>query len=131
MVSRTSRYASARSVSDAVMIGPFPGYSGVAWKAHADNRFGVTSRARSLRSGGLAAHRRFGRRPVGRDLAVLDQPGVTLGHQEVAVAAAVVEPDMGDHGEVGVDPRLAGRHLGEQHVRDVMAHNRFDAGLYG
>lgn len=54
-----------------------------------------------------------------------------VGHQQVAVAAAMVQPDVGDDGEVGPDPRLAGPQLGEQHVGDVVAHNRFDADAAG
>ena len=50
-------------------------------------------------------------------------------HEEVAVAAVVVEPDLGEHGEVAGDPRLVRRHLGEPDVRHVVAndapHTRF------
>src|ERR1700752_4881282 len=77
------------------------------------------------------SHRRVGGRPVGRHLAMLDQPRVAVGYQSVAIAADVVEPDMGHHREVAQDMRLVASHLGEQHVGDVVPDDRLDVGADG
>nr|WP_082983230.1 acyltransferase [Mycobacterium sp. 1423905.2] len=50
-----------------------------------------------------AGHGRLRSGPVGGDLAVLDEPSAPVGHQSVAVAAEMIEPDMGGDGEVGRD----------------------------
>src|SRR6201998_2225676 len=51
---------------------------------------------------------------------MLDQPAVTVGHQGVAIAAAMVEPNAGDHGEVRRDVRLVRSQNGEQHIGEVV-----------
>src|ERR1700759_862493 len=42
---------------------------------------------------GFARHRRVGDCPIGGHLAMLDQPTIPVGHESVAVAADMVEPD--------------------------------------
>src|ERR1700739_4128233 len=57
---------------------------------------------------------------------MLDQPAVTVGHQRVAIAAAMVEPNVGDHGEVRRDVRLVRGQTGEQHIGEVVPDDRLD-----
>ncbi|QNI06974.1 acyltransferase [Mycobacterium kubicae] len=58
-----------------------------------------------------AGHGRVGSGPVGGDLAMLDQPPVTVRNQNVAIAAEMVEPDVRDDGEVRRDACLDGGHV--------------------
>src|ERR1700691_4298843 len=58
---------------------------------------------------------------------MLDQPGVAVGYQGVAVAADVVEADMGDDGEIARHLRVVSSHLVEEHVGDVVSDDRLDA----
>src|ERR1700754_1375284 len=66
--------------------------------------------------------------PVGRHEPVADQPVVTDGHEDVSVAAIVVEADLGEDGEVAGDACLVRTYLGEADVRHVVAHDPFHAG---
>ena len=52
-------------------------------------------------------------------------------HEHVAVAAVVVEADLGEHGEVAGDPRPLRRHLGEPDVRHVVADDAPHARILG
>src|SRR5580692_776460 len=71
------------------------------------------------------------RRPVGRvggapvhgDETVGDEPPLAHRHQSVAVAAHVVEPDLGEDGEVAGDRCLRRRYGLESDVGDVVAHD--------
>src|ERR1700730_6668266 len=63
----------------------------------------------------LPSHGRIRSRPVGRHLAMLDQPRATVRYQGVAIAAHVVEADMGDDGEIARHLRMVSRYLGEEH----------------
>jgi hypothetical protein len=57
---------------------------------------------------------------------MLDQPGVAVGHQGVAITTEVVEPDMGDDGEIRRHLGLVGSQCGEQDVGDVVPNDRLD-----
>src|ERR1700712_5036358 len=59
---------------------------------------------------------------------MLDQPGVAFGHQNVAIPAEVVEPDVRQDGEVRRNVRPLGGQVGEQHVGDVVPDDRLDVG---
>src|ERR1700731_962965 len=62
---------------------------------------------------------------------MLDQPAVTVGNQDVAIAAEMVEPDMGDDGEVRRDVRRVAGERGEQHVGDVVSDHGLDVYIAG
>ena len=55
-----------------------------------------------------------------------DSPGVAVGHQGVAVATDVVEPDMRDDGEVARHQSPVGSHFVEKQVGDVVPDDRLD-----
>ena len=57
---------------------------------------------------------------------MFDKPAVTRGSQGVAIAAEVVQPDLGDHGEVRADVRLIGRQPLEQDIGEVVPDDRLD-----
>src|SRR5439155_17076112 len=67
----------------------------------------------------LARHCRIRRAPVGGYEAVANQPVIADGHEDIAVAAVVVEADLGEDGEVAGDPRFLRIHVGEADVRDI------------
>ena len=52
-----------------------------------------------------------------------DQPVVAVGHEDVAVAAVVVETDLSDDREIAGDARLVRTHVGEADVRHVVPHD--------
>ena len=85
---------------------PAPGPAHQLSRSGLGRRPGRTVRAGLVRA---AAPRKVesGRAPIRRHEAVGDQPAVADGYQAVAVAAHVVEPDLGEHGEVAGDGGLA------------------------
>ena len=69
---------------------------------------------------------------VGRHEAVADQPRRRRRDgTEIAVAAVMVEADLGEDREVAGDSRLVRRHFGEADVRHVVAHDALDARRLG
>src|SRR6516162_1857178 len=60
-----------------------------------------------------------------------DQPGAAVGYQGVAIAAEMVEPNMGDHGEVRRDLRLLRGQPGEQHIGEVVPDDGLDVDAIG
>src|SRR5246127_4273980 len=62
---------------------------------------------------------------------MLDQPGTAVGHQGVAITSEMVEPDLGDDGEVGRDVGLVRGQAGEKYVGDVMPHHWLDVNVAG
>src|SRR5262245_37627619 len=56
-----------------------------------------------------------------------DQPVVADGHEDVAVAAVVVEADLGDNREVADDACLVRMDLGEADVRHIVPHDPLHA----
>jgi hypothetical protein len=55
---------------------------------------------------------------------MFDSPDAAVGNQDVAVAANVVEADVGDDGEVTRHLRVVSSHLVEEHVGDVVPDDR-------
>src|ERR1700752_877393 len=62
---------------------------------------------------------------------MLDQPGAAVGHQGVAITSEMIEPDLGDNGEVGRDVGLVRGQAGEQHIGDVVPHDWLDVNVAG
>src|SRR6476659_10657067 len=75
---------------------------------------------------GLARHRRVGCTPVGRHEAVAYRPVVADGHEDIAIAAEVVEADLGEDREVAGDACLVLTYFGEADVRHVVADDSLD-----
>ncbi len=54
---------------------------------------------------------------------MLDEPPVPNRHEQVAVAAVVVQTELGEDREVAGHPRVLARHLEEANVREDMTHD--------
>jgi hypothetical protein len=60
-----------------------------------------------------------------------DSPDAAVGHEGVAVAADVVEADMGHDSEVTRHLRLVSSQLAEEHIGDVVPDDRLDVSADG
>ena len=60
-----------------------------------------------------------------------DQPLFPNRHEDVAIATIVVEPDLGEDREVGLDPGRRWCELNESHVGNVVSHDPLHSGARG
>jgi ribosome-associated toxin RatA of RatAB toxin-antitoxin module len=58
---------------------------------------------------------------------VADKPVIAHGYEHIAVAAVMVEADLGENHEIASHPRFLWRHVGKADVGDVVAHDPLHA----